>query len=132
MITIENEFGKIKITKKAVARTISEAIAIYENEIFLTNEKGKILKLRHRDAFTDISHDIDMEYDEENGLSIHFCLLLRFGMSINAVTNQIFDTIMSEMQACFGLAPAKMAITITGMYSKDIKNVAKRDVEVVR
>ncbi len=121
MVTLENEFGKIKITKKAITRCISEAIAAFEYEIFPTTAKGKVVPLKSRGLFNDLSREVEINYTTEKGLEIKFYLLLRFGMSINAVTNRIFDTLISEMQACFGFAPTKITIGITGMYSKDLK-----------
>lgn len=131
MLKIKTDFGDLTVTKNAIGRIVSQAIDYYDGEIFLTNHKGKALKLKNNTGFIDNSPAMDMSA-EEDGLYLHFCVLLRFGMSINAVTNQIFNTIESEMQAILGMPPARMEITVTGMYSKDVKNIAKRNIEVIR
>ena len=131
MFKIENELGKLNIEKNAVGRIVSESISLYDGEVFLTNKKGKPLKLENSSGMLD--HSPDMEIFVKDGvLNIEFYILLKFGTSIKETTGRIFDNISSDVNAILGIDNIKMKITVTGMYIKDIKNIAKRSIEVLR
>ena len=131
MISIENELGKLNIEKNAIGRIVSEAVAAQGGEVYLSNKKGKPLKLKNPKGFVDHSPEMDI-YKEKGVLYIEFYIIMRFGTSIKETTGRIFDNILSDLSAIFGMENAALKVTVTGMYTRDIKNIAKRSVEVIR
>ncbi|MBQ7606036.1 MAG: Asp23/Gls24 family envelope stress response protein [Firmicutes bacterium] len=131
MLELTTDFGTITVSKNVISRIISEAVDEFEGEVHLTNRKGKPLKLKNESGFVENSSAMDIKLSGD-GIYIRFFVLMKIGMSISAVTNRMFDYITEEILAATGMTPAEMAIVITGMYTKEIKNVGKRNIEVKR
>ncbi len=131
MLKIETELGKLNIDKNVIGRIVSEAVFQCKEDVYLSNHKGKPLKLQGNSGMHDHSHEMEI-YVEEGVLNIEFYLILRFGISIKDTTGKILDNISSDLNAILGMERAKMKITVTGMFVKDLKNIVKRNIEVRR
>ena len=137
MLELTTDFGTITVSKNVIARIVSEAIADIDGfggEVYLTNRRGKELKLKNAGGFVDNSGAMDIGM-ADTGITLRFFVMLRIGMSITAVTNRMFDYISDEILAATGMMPEEMTIVITGMYTKDgkdSKTVAKRNIEIKR
>ncbi len=131
MLELTTDFGIISVSKTVISRIISEAVSEFEGEVHLTNRKGKPLKLRNESGFVENAPSMEIKADED-GISLKFFVLMKIGMSISAVTNRMFDYISEEILVATGMNPTEMTIVVTGMYTKDIKNVGKRNIEVKR
>lgn len=137
MLELTTDFGTIAVSKNVIARIVSEAVADIDEfggEIYLTNRKGKELKLKNAGGVIDNSGAMDISM-KDDGIVLRFFVMLKIGMSITAVTNRMFDYISDEILAATGMTPEEITIVITGMYtkdSKDSKTIAKRNIEIKR
>ena len=131
MLKIENELGHLNIEKNAIGRIVSEAVAGFGGEVYLSNKKGKPLKLKNPKGFADHSPEMDIRMDGDS-LHVEFYIIMRFGTSIKETAAKLFDNIRSDLSAIFGIENVALKLTVTGMYTRDIKNIAKRSVEVSR
>ena len=64
---------------------------------------------------------------ENNGLEIRFFILIRFGTSINHVTELLIDRIKKNSEEITGLEVNSIAVVVTGIVSKQ---TVRRNIEV--
>ncbi len=137
MLELTTDFGTITVSKSVISRIVSEAVADIDGfggEVYLTNKKGKELKLKNAGGFIDNSGAMEIDMSD-TGIRLRFFVMLKIGMSITAVTNRMFDYISDEILAATGMTPDEITIVITGMYAKDgraSKKIAKRNIEIKR
>lgn len=124
---LETECGTISVDKAVVGRIIADAVSQFKGKVLISNHKGKpvnafALKIGMTD---DIS---SMEIGQgKNGLDIRFFILIRFGTSINRVTEQLIETIKNITEQTIGLEVNSIAVVVTGMISKQ---TVRRNIEV--
>ncbi len=121
MYQIKNEKGTISLNKNIIGNIVVQAISEFQDRIFLCNQKGKIMPEDPRN-----SSMMDIVFEEEE-FTVKFYILIRFGTSINAVTNKIIDTIYEDINSTLGMRPQKVTAVVLGIVSKQ---VAKRNIEV--
>lgn len=128
MIDIKTDFGTITITKSIIAKIVSEAINLQQSKVILTNHKGKPLGIGGKIGVFDESNIIEVTPNGQS-VDIKFYIMIKFGKSIGAITNELIETVRSEMMALTGVMPNSVSVVITGMLSKN-EIVAKRNIEI--
>lgn len=121
MYQIKNEKGTVSLNKNIIGNIVVQAMSEFQDKVFLCNQKGKLMPEDPRNA---AMMDIVLE---EREFTVKFYVLIRFGTSINAVTNKIIDAIYDDIQSTLGLCPQKVTAVVLGIVSKQ---VAKRNIEV--
>ncbi|HYH03115.1 MAG TPA: Asp23/Gls24 family envelope stress response protein [Bacillota bacterium] len=124
---LETMDGAISIDKVVIGKIIAEAVGQFKGKVFISNHKGKVVS----GFAAKIGVMDDMSYMEislgKNGLDIRFFILIRFGTSINKVTEQLIETIKTNTEKITGLEVNSIAVVVTGMVSKQ---TVRRNIEV--
>lgn len=124
---LETKDGMISIDKPVVGKIIADAVGQFNGKVLISNHKGKPLSgfAAKIGMMDDIS---SMEIvSGKNGLDLRFFILIRFGTSINRVTEQLIETIKNNTEKTTGLEVNSIAVVVTGMISKQ---TVRRNIEV--
>lgn len=124
---LETMNGTISVDKSVVGKIIADAVGQFKGKVFISNHKGKVVSgfAAKLGVMDDINH---MEINLENHcIDIRFFILIRFGTSINKVTEQLIGTIKKNTEETTGLEVNSIAVVVTGMVSKQ---TAKRNIEI--
>ena len=124
---LETMNGAISIDKEVIGKIIAEAVGQFKGKVLISNHKGKVVSgfAARLGVMDDISY---MEINlEKGGLDIRFYILIRFGTSINRVTEQLIETIKKNTEEMTGLEVNSVAVVVTGMVSKQ---TVRRNIEV--
>ncbi len=124
---LETEEGTISIDKEVIGRIVAEAVGQFKGKVFVSNTKGKMVSgfAAKLGVMDDISYmEIGMG---SNGLDIRFFILIRFGTSINQVTEQLIESIKKNTEKITGLEINSISVVVTGMVSKQ---TVRRNIEV--
>lgn len=124
---LETMDGTISIDKAVVGRIIAEAIGQFNGKVLISTHKGKAMssfaaKIGVMDDISSMEINIG-----KNGLDIRFYILIRFGTSINRVTEQLIETIKKNTEEFTGFEVNSIAVVVTGMISK---HTVRRNIEV--
>ncbi|MDD2217057.1 MAG: Asp23/Gls24 family envelope stress response protein [Eubacteriales bacterium] len=123
MYQVKNKKGTVSLNKNIIGNIVIEAMSEYQDRVFLCNQKGKMLYQDPRNASM-----MDIAFDDKN-FTVKFYILMRFGTSINTITNKIIDKIYEDTQSILGICPQKVTVVVSGIISKQI---VKRNIEVSR
>ncbi len=124
---LETTEGAISIDKTVIGKIIAEAVGQFKGKVLISNHKGRVVSgfAAKLGVMDDISY---MEIGLGNsGLDIRFFILIRFGTSINKVTEQLIETIKKNTENITGLEVNSVAVVVTGMVSKQ---TVRRNIEV--
>lgn len=119
--------GAISIDKSVVGKIIADAVGQFKGKVLISNHKGKVVSgfAAKLGVMDDINYmEISLENDR---LDIRFFILIRFGTSINKVTDQLIGTIKKNTEEITGLEVNSIAVVVTGMVSK---HTARRNIVV--
>jgi uncharacterized alkaline shock family protein YloU len=123
---VEAKDGSISIDKSVVGKIIAKAVEQFNGKVLISNHRGRVAGFAAKIGVAD-----DISYMEinlgKNGLDIRFYILIRFGTSINRVTEQLISTIKKNTEEITGLEVNSVAVVVTGMVSKQ---TARRNIEV--
>lgn len=124
---LETMDGTISIEKTVVGKIIAEAVGEFNGRVLISTHKGK--PVSGFAAKIGMMDDVgSMEINPGiNGLDIRFFILIRFGTSINRVTEQLIETIKKNTEEITGLEVNSIAVVVTGMISKQ---TVRRNIEV--
>jgi uncharacterized alkaline shock family protein YloU len=126
LFRIETAEGTISVQKPVVGKIIADAAGAFHGKVLLSNHRGKVISgLAARLGRDDISF-MEINYGK-GGLDIRFYILIRFGTSINRVTEQLIETIKKNAEAITGIEVGSVAVVVKGMVSKQ---TARRNIEV--
>ena len=124
---LETKDGDISIDKAVVGKIIAEAAEQFQGKVLISNHKGRMVSgfAAKIGVMDDIS---SMEINlGNNGLDIRFYILIRFGTSINRVTEELIRTIKKNTEYMTGLEVNSIAVVVTGMISKQ---TVRRNIEI--
>lgn len=124
MYQLKNEKGMIALHKNIIANIMTEAIAEFDEKVFLCTQKGK-LPLHEPKNFL----MMDIIFTNQQ-LEVKVYLLVRFGTSINLITNKILDKAYEDIESLLGICPSKITLVVSGIISK--QTIVKRNIEVSR
>jgi len=124
---LETRDGIISVDKAVVGRVIADAVEQFHGKVLISTHKGRVVsgfaaKIGMMDDIS--SMEIIMG---KNGLDIRFFILIRFGTSINRVTEELIRTIKANTEEILGLDVNSVAVVVTGMISKQ---TVRRNIEV--
>jgi len=123
---LETADGTISIHKAVVGKIIADAVREFNGKVLISNHRGKVISgLASRLGMDDISF-MEINYDK-GGLEIRFYILIRFGTSINRVTEHLIETIKKNTEEITGLEVKSVAVVVKGMVSKQ---TVRRNIEV--
>lgn len=122
----ETDQGSIFIDRAVISKIIIEAMEQFRGKAWISNHKGKILSSTSKSNMGD-----DKNYSEisigEKGMDVRIYIVIRFGTSINKVTEQLITTIKNNIEEFVGIEANSIAIVVTGMISKQM---ARRNIVV--
>ena len=127
-ICTKTELGDVKISDQVVAGIISDIMAQPEmsDRIWSATENGHRIGKKKGIAEiidlgdSDLASNIDVDTDDTGDVSIEFSVIVRFGVSIKALTRSLSDQIAERMQYILGMKPSVIIINIAGVKSKQI------------
>lgn len=111
---MDTKYGKIIIDKDVIA-TYAGSVAV---ECFgivgmaAVNVKDGLVKLLKRDYLT---HGINVDVDEDNGITIDFHVIVSYGVSINTVTDNLISTVKYKVESFTGMQIKKINIYVEGV-----------------
>lgn len=123
---LETKEGIISIDRVVINRIIAEAIEAFQGKVLISNHKGKVIGRSGKFNLGDDKSHSEIEIGAK-GLDIRVYIVIRFGTSINKVTEQLLSTIKGNIEEFLGIEVNSIAIVVTGMISKQ---VAKRNIVV--
>ena len=123
---IETEIGSIAIRKPVVGKIIQEAVNRQSGRVFLSNHKGKLLRLKSRHGSIDTTDFMDITMDGKH-VDLRIYITLKFGTSISMITEQLIKEIKSDIEGLAGIEANSIAIVVTGILAKQMK---KRNIEI--
>jgi len=124
---LETTEGSISIDRTVVGKIVAEAVAQFNGKVLISNHKGKgVSSFAAKIGVMDDTSFMEI-ISGRNGLDIRFFILIRFGTSINRVTEQLIETIKKNTEEITGLEVNSIAVVVTGMISKQ---TVRRNIEV--
>lgn len=124
---LETAAGTISIEKTVIGKIIAEAVAKFNGKVLISNHKGKAISgFAARIGMMDDISSMEIVLGK-TGLDIRFYILIRFGTSINRVTEQLIETIKYNTEEITGIEVNSIALVVTGMISKQ---TVRRNIEV--
>ena len=111
---MENELGKVVIDNEVIA-TYAGSVAV---ECFgivgmaAVNMKDGLVKLLKRDYLT---HGINVDVDENNKITIDFHVILAYGVSILAVSDNLISNVKYKVEEFTGIEVEKVNIFVEGV-----------------
>ncbi len=121
--TVRTDIGKIVVSNNSIREIVQAAVDKFDGRVYITNRKG-----RPQGRFGDEARDIDITVSEGR-LRIRTYIVIRFGISIHLVTNEIAEDIKNGIETVTGQKPAVVSLVVAGVMSAKL---AKRDIEVVK
>ena len=111
---METELGKIVIDTDVIA-TYAGSVAV---ECFgivgmaAVNMKDGLVKLLKKDY---LNHGISVNVAEDNTISLDFHVIVSYGVSISAVSENLIDTVKYKVEEFTGLEIEKINIYVEGV-----------------
>ncbi len=124
----ETKEGTISVDKSVIGKIIIEAAEQFSGKVFLSNHKGKTAGFVPIIGGIDDSNFMDIAIGE-NGIDIKFYIVIRFGTSINRVTEIMIERIKKHTAEITGLEVYSIAVVVTGIISKQM---VRRNIEIRR
>jgi|GEM_PF-428614 Uncharacterized protein conserved in bacteria len=123
---LETQEGSISIDKAVIGNIIAESVQQFNGKVLISNHKGRVSGFVAKiGGIEDVNYmEINMG---KNGLDIRFFIVIRFGTSINKVTEQLIYHIKKNVEEFTGLEANSIAVVVTGMISKQ---VVRRNIEI--
>lgn len=123
-----SEYGTVKISKHVIDKLVLDALLKYENVVTPCSQTGKPLRRGFFSGINDLFSSVEVR-DSDNGIYIVFYTIVKFGESINEVSNAIFDSIEHDFEMFSLSKPVEIKECIKGVQAE---HIMKRDVEVSR
>jgi len=124
---LETEGGTISVDKAVVGRIIADAVGQFNGKVLISTHRGKAVSgFAAKIGMTDDASPMEITLGK-NGLDIRFFILIRFGTSINRVTEQLIESIKRNTENITGLEVNSIAVVVTGIISK---HTVRRNIEV--
>jgi uncharacterized alkaline shock family protein YloU len=117
--SIKNDRGTILVTKKVIARIVSDAVEQFDGKVFITNEKGKLFGAFSRLGGLDEAMNMEISFTDK-GVDIRLFIVVRFGTSIGMVTTQLMDDIQRQVERVTGMEPNSLTVVLAGTISRTI------------
>ena len=112
--SINTDYGSVSIGPEVIAKYAgSVAVGCFGivGMAFVSMKDG-IVSLLKRD---NLAQGIQVEFSEENHISLHFHVIVAYGVSINAVTENLIKNVRYRVEEFSGLTMDKINIYIEGV-----------------
>lgn len=127
MIKYLNKYGKVGLDESVFAAIAVETAMGFSGRVFLTNQKGKIIKesaaAGEKYSFINVT-----ESKAQDSIELEIFVILKFGTSISWFTREYARRLRLEAESITGVTINKVIINITGIRSK---RTARRELRVV-
>lgn len=127
----ETHLGRITVTDKVFSEMLLSLMEEdeFKDRIWAATKKGKIIQRGAAFADSDISSMLRIERDKEERLCLDLSTVVRFGLSINEITEALSDRIAKLIEIHDGKPPGKITIEVTGIKGATVQ---KRNIEMIR
>ena len=123
-----SEYGAVRISKQVMDKLVLDELLKYEDVVSPCSQSGRTLKRGFFSGINELLSSIEVQ-ESDYGIYIVFNIIVKFGESINEISNTIFDSIERNF-AMFSLPkPVEIKACIKGVQAE---HIMKRDVEVIR
>lgn len=123
-----SEYGAVKISKQVLDKLVLDELLKYEDVVFPCSQNGKPLKRSFFFGINELLSSIEVQ-ETANGIYIVFYIIIKFGESINEISNTIFNSIERDFEMFSLTKPVEIKACIKGVQAE---HLMKRDVQVVR
>lgn len=121
------EEGSIMLYRSVIRTLISDVMDGFGGKVqFAGQHKGKFSNLVMRLGGVEDGNSVEIN-PGETGLVIRVYVVIRFGVSISRITDQLIDAIRASVQEHTGLSVESTTVMVAGLLSKQF---VKRDIEV--
>ncbi|MBQ9180152.1 MAG: Asp23/Gls24 family envelope stress response protein [Firmicutes bacterium] len=117
---VDNEIGKIVLTKNIVVQIVSEVI----------EETDGVRLAGFKEMLSRVKNNIAVDFNADGAPDIDVYVVIKFGTSISNSTYAIINEVKNRILNVMETAPAAVNIHIVGTQTK--KGIAKRNIEVRR
>jgi uncharacterized alkaline shock family protein YloU len=124
----KSHYGAINITKQVMNKLVLDELLKYEDIVFPCSQTGKRLKKGFFSGINELLSSIEI-HEAANGTYIVFYIIVKFGESINEISNAIFDSIERDFEMFSLVKPVEIKACIKGVQAE---HLTRRDVEVIR
>ena len=124
----KSHYGAINITKQVMNKLVLDELLKYEDIVFPCSQTGKPLKKGFFSGINELLSSIEI-HEAANGTYIFFYIIVKFGESINEISNAIFDSIERDFEMFSLVKPVEIKACIKGVQAE---HLTRRDVEVIR
>ena len=124
----KSHYGAINITKQVMNKLVLDELLKYEDIVFPCSQTGKPLKKGFFSGINELLSSIEI-HEAANGTYIVFYIIVKFGESINEISNAIFDSIERDFEMFSLVKPVEIKACIKGVQAEQL---TRRDVEVIR
>lgn len=128
----ETELGIIKLPTKFFASAIENIFKLpyFDGKVWPATKKGKVLEepsMSNMFMQGDLASNIQVSYGDEDEIIIEISVIMRFGVSISRVSEQLCNAIYNEFRDTVEPEHMKIILNVIGMKSK---HIAKRDLVI--
>jgi len=124
----KTEWGSVLITKNAMGSILDEAMAPWEDRVWIADRRRMLGGLANAVGRRDEYSELKVEFDEEDRISLSLDIVVRFGTSIKAVTDGMIATLVRGFERLTGKPPKQVCIHVVGTMSRQM---IPRDIEVL-
>ena len=117
---VENEYGKIVVTKSIITRIVSEVV----------DEAGGVRLASFKEMLSRVKSNIEVNFGDDGAPDIDVYVVIRFGTSISNSTYSIINEVKNRIMKVIEIAPGAVNIHVVGTQTK--RGIAKRKIEVRR
>lgn len=128
----ETSLGKISISNTIFAGMIVESFhqPKCRDKVFPATKKGRLINMDNKGSLNEFASTIEIDSDTDGkNIEMEFSIIVKFGTSIQLITDSISDYIADKFYNNYGKKPIQIKIRISGVKSRQI---AKRNLEVVK
>ncbi|MBF1320351.1 Asp23/Gls24 family envelope stress response protein [Mogibacterium diversum] len=124
----KSHYGAINISKQVMNKLVLDELLKYEDIVFPCSQTGKPLKKGFFSGINELLSSIEI-HEASNGTYIVFYIIVKFGESINEISNAIFDSIERDFEMFSLVKPVEIKACIKGVQTE---HLTRRDFEVIR
>ena len=117
---VDNEIGKIVLTKNIVVQIVSEVI----------EETDGVRLAGFKEMLSRVKNNIAVDFNEDGAPDIDVYVVIKFGTSISNSTYAIINEVKNRILNVMETAPAAVNIHVVGTQTK--RGIAKRKIDVGR
>lgn len=109
--TIDNEYGKIIFSENALKQIIGTMVAESYGIVGVSAKDGGIAELLKRD---NVARGVKI-YEEDNKLNIELSVIVKYGVSIKTVAENIIDNVKFSLQDTTSLEIGSLDVIVQGI-----------------